>query len=701
VLTAQLTQSVGGKGVNSLTFAYSANVITVTRGGTNPQLNDQINTAIPGIFPNSIKEYGANRGHPIFSGRGSYSYDLQNMAPFKNNQNLFVLRDDYSAVFGKHFFKAGAVASYNQKNEDVFDQGSAESSSFNDAVGLTGNDDTTGNVLADLLLRGMAFDFSEPAAERSIQQRWRDVEAYVADSWKIHPRLTLDYGVRFSRFENPYDLGNTISSWDPSAFDPALGGDPCNGMLLPPGSNSCRDAGLRGGRPGPNRSLAKTNSYFAPRLGIAWDVSGNGRTAIRAGLGQFYERESLQNGLNLGFNPPFNRTVLGSRTLDNSAPPFPDAFSTDQGIPQYGLDTSGRMGYNWQWNLSAQREIARNTTLEVGYVGSQGRHLLHPYDANQVPAGDNDHNGVPDRLDFIHAGSSGRARAALRPYGVFGNASIAILDHNGHSIYHSLQTQLVSRFGHGSQFQASYTFSRTIGDVTLIGGENDVTSAGVSLRENPRLDRGLTFTHRKHIFNASLILVLPQLENKSDFVKNVVGGWEIGTIAQTSSGRPVTVFTGSIPGLPGRVSGTGFGSNQRPNRVAGQPCRATSGRPEQILNPAAWTLVGFQLGTFGSSGRGICEGPNFAQVDLALYKNIKFSSRLKAQLRFEVFNVFNRVNFVTTNLRTNLSPTRVTLDTGKVATATTITAFTPSGSFGQATATRDPRQAQFGIKLTF
>ncbi|HEY3122310.1 MAG TPA: carboxypeptidase regulatory-like domain-containing protein [Vicinamibacteria bacterium] len=700
-LTAQLTRSIGSSGVNTLTFAYSANVITVTRGGTNPQLNDQINAAIPGVFPDSIKEYGADRGHPIFSGRGSYGETLQNMAPFKNNQNLFVLKDDYSAVFGKHFLKAGIVGSYNQKNEDVFDQGSAESSTFNDAVGLTGNDDTTGNPLADLLLRGMAFDFSEPLADRSIQQRWRDLEAYVADSWKIHPRVTLDYGLRWSRFANPYDAGNTISSFDPSAFDPALGGDACNGMLLPPGSNACRDAGLRGGKPGPNRALAKTNSYFAPRLGIAWDVSGNGKMAVRAGLGQFYERESLQNGLNLGFNPPFSGTLLGSRTLDSKAEPFGDAFAADEGIPQYGLDTSGKMGYTWQWNLTVQREIARNTTLEVGYVGSKGSHLQRSHDANQVPPGDNNRNGVPDRLDFIHAGSSSGARAALRPYGVFGNAGIAILDHNGNSVYHSLQTQLVSRFGRGSQFQASYTFSRTIGDVTLGPNANadSLGSGSMSLIENPRLDRGLALTHRKHIFNASLVLVLPDFDDKSGFVKNALGGWEVGTIAQVTSGRPVTVFTGSIPGLTNRVSGTGLSGNQRPNRVVDQPCRATSGPPEQILNPAAWTLVGFQLGTFGNSGRGICEGPNFAQVDLALYKNVNLTERVKAQVRFEVFNVFDRVNFI--NVSNSLSPRSATLDTGRAATATTITAFTPSGNFGKATATRDPRQAQFGVKFTF
>jgi hypothetical protein len=690
-LTAQLTQNVGAAAVNALTFSYSANVITVTRGGLTPELNSQLNAAIPGVFPDSIKEYGADRGHPIFFGREGYGEDLQNMAPFKNNQNLFALKDDYSAVFGRHFLKAGIVFSYNQKNEDVFDQGSAESSQFGDAVGLTGHGDTTGNALADLLLRGMAFDFSEASAERSIRQRWRDVEAYASDSWKVGPRVTLDYGLRWSRFENPYDVGDSIASFDVSAFNPAFGGDACNGMLLPPGSTACQQAGLLGGTAGPTRALAKTRNYFAPRIGIAWDVRGDGKSAVRAGLGQFYQRESLQNGLNLGFNPPFNRTLIGSRTLDSNAEPFHGAFAPNDGVPQYGLDTSGRMGDNWQWNLSAQRELVRNTTLEVAYVGSKGRHLLHPYDINQVPVG--------SRLDYIHAGSDAEETAALRPYGVFGDASIAILDHPGSSIYHSLQTQFVSRFLHGSQFQTSYTFSRTIGDVSLIGGENSVGGSAVSLLENPGLDRGLTATHRAHIFNSSLVLALPALDDRPPVMKHVLGDWEIGTIVLASSGRPLTVFNGRIPGLVNGVSGTGLTANQRPNRVAGQDCRASGGADNQILNPDAWTLTGFQLGTFGDSGRGICDGPNFFQVDLAFYKNIKYSEHVKLQLRFEIFNVLNRANF--TSVNTNLSPTSVTLDTGNAATATRITAFTPSGSFGQATATRDPRQAQFGIKLLF
>ena len=118
----------------------------------------------------------------------------------------------------------------------------------------------------------------------------------------------------------------------------------------------------------------------------------------------------------------------------------------------------------------------------------------------------------------------------MRPYGVFGNASIAILDHAGSTMYHSLQTQLVSRFGRGSQFQASYTFSRTTGNVTLTGGENGVGSASVSELENRDLDQGRTFTDRPHVFNASLVLALPGLEGRSNGVKNVLGDWEVALL---------------------------------------------------------------------------------------------------------------------------------------------------------------------------
>jgi hypothetical protein len=216
----------------------------------------------------------------------------------------------------------------------------------------------------------------------------------------------------------------------------------------------------------------------------------------------------------------------------------------------------------------------------------------------------------------------------------------------------------------------------------------------------PELDWGPTRMNRPHIFNASLVLMLPTLENKSGFVKNVLGDWEIASIVQASSGQSVTVFTSSIPGL-NTLSGTGYGDNQRPNRVAGVSCRASGGAKEQILDPAAFTLTGFQLGTIGDAGRGICEGPGLFQTDLSLYKNIRINDRVKLQLRFEMFNVFNTVNFLSSSgFNTTFNPSTATYDADP-ANATTITGYTLPLNFGQASTARDARQAQFGIKLLF
>jgi hypothetical protein len=350
--------------------------------------------------------------------------------------------------------------------------------------------------------------------------------------------------------------------------------------------------------------------------------------------------------------------------------------------------------------MSVQHEIFRNTVIELAYVGSRGLNQLKFYDVNQVPDGDQNRNGLADRLEYaqVQGGDSG---ASLRPYGsLTGNNRILIWGHGGSTTYHSLQTQLVSRFGRGSQFQTSYTWSKSLGDVPLDDSGNIVNDNSVTGLENQALDWGRTKTHRTHVFNASLVLVLPSFEDKGSFVKNVLGDWEFTTIAAAASGQALSVYTGGIPGLNGGPSGTGYTDNQRPNRVEGTSCKVDGGPKEQILNPAAFTLTGFNLGTIGNSGRGICDGPGLFQVDVGFFKNIKAGNRVKIQLRFELFNVFNTVNFFGTGgqgVINTMNPSSVTLNDAR----SQITGYTLPGNFGQAVAARDPRQAQFGIKLTF
>jgi hypothetical protein len=197
------------------------------------------------------------------------------------------------------------------------------------------------------------------------------------------------------------------------------------------------------------------------------------------------------------------------------------------------------------------------------------------------------------------------------------------------------------------------------------------------------------------------VWALPALSDQSPAMKAILGDWEIGTIVQASSGRPVTVLNGGISGLVNGISGTGQTANQRPNLVAGQDCNANGSSKEQFLNPDAWTVVGIPFTTFGNSPRGVCLGPGFFQTDLAFYKNIRFSNRVKGQFRFEIFNVFNRANFIGVNASLRPLSRSIEFDTGDASTATMITAAQNSGTFGQATGTRDPRQAQFGFKLMF
>ncbi len=696
-LVLQLNQVIGSTAINTVTYSASGNEIVISPTGDLDLLN-AINSATPSTFPGKTAD---PKGHPVFWGGGGLQ-PLWNAGPWNNFQDLSIIKDDFEKVFGNHIVKAGVLYGDNQKLEVSGGGAGGEATAYWGAAGQGGWGATSGNIISDFLLQDMTFGFSERSFNAIADQHWEDLELYVADSWKVSPKLTVDFGVRYSKFDWPVDENVLSLNFDPNSFDPALGGDPCNGLLFVPGANPCADAGFAGGVPGPNNGLINNDDdNFAPRLGMAWDVFGTGKSVFRAGFGQFYQRERLSPQLGLVGNPPFVNFTGGIRSLDGGIQLLDFVGA---GRPNAGFDVNGETPYNLQYNLTWEQQIGNSSTLEVSYVGSRGRHLLRSNDINHVAPGDINSNGVDDRLDFVRCGAAdGGCRAQFRRFGpAFGDGTILYWTTDGSSEYDSLQAQYTLRFGRGSQFQASYTladFNADTGMNDSSGGFNaDATTLDIS---NPELDFGPAIVHRDHVLNASLIYNLPSFEGVGGFKEHFLGNWSVGGILIYATGTPITVL-GDNPG--GDLSGThpaavGYEGNTRP-LLTGLGCGG-GGDSLQVINPGAFTFTGYRLGdTSQQSRRGQCEGPDFMQVDLSLYKQIPVGDRVNVQLRFEVFNIFNRTNVIGQSVDRFFNP-GVTLDAPRGSATTVVATGDPSPTFGRASGVRDPRQVQLGVKISF
>ena len=245
------------------------------------------------------------------------------------------------------------------------------------------------------------------------------------------------------------------------------------------------------------------------------------------------------------------------------------------------------------------------------------------------PQRDVNRNGRDDRNEYILTND-----AALRQFGVFGNNNIGIWDHTGESTYHSLQSQFVSRFGRGSQFQA-HTLSRSRANFAMTDSGQLAANTTRLDNQNTDLDWGVRRLGEPTSSTRRSSGCCPRSRAASPLMRTFLGDWEIAGILGAGTGQPLTAYTGGLgSGLTGGPSGTGFTDNQRPNRVSGEPCRASSGPDEQIINPRAYTLDGFRLGTIGTAERGDCTGPGYFQTDLAFYKNFPLKNGVKVQFRW-------------------------------------------------------------------
>jgi len=730
VAVARLSKTIGTSAVNDFQFSFSDNRILIS------PTNQAATTALSSLFTQFMP--ATNKGFTPANGPGTWINagnlpNVWNFGPWANAEDLYTFQDDFSKVIGRHTLRLGALYSRNQKNQDLFD---TENGVLNGSVGFNGCKGTgadqplvcqslpanhTGYGTSDMFLSGMAFGWGEQGNFFANLGRWENLEWYVNDDVKMNSRLTVNLGMRYSYLPNPYAANDKYTIFNQAAFNPLLGNQPCNGLFYSAGllANPCPPG--TGGLPGPNRAIRNNyNRGFAPRLGVAWDPTGSGKWALRAGFGQFYNRDdiSLTDGLG-GVNPPFVanfRSINGNgRFLDNTNPlpacgnAAATCFGAGLGSPSVGNELAARQPYTLQYNLTVQHEIWKDTRIEVGYVASRTKNAQSKYDANAI--------NPTDRLAF--AQSNGNLNS-LKPFNVINSGNIGIYSYHGTASYDSLQAAFNTRLQHGVSLALVYTYSKTISDVPLRsnnGGGNLILDPF-----NPGASNGLATIHRPHIFAANFIYDTPTMHNWNKIERSALENWEVGSIINASSGTPYTPAIGgfNVPGSNAAdLSGIGLGDgNYRPNIVTGQPCRNSSFNRFQWINPNRYTLNGFKLGTIGNAPVGDCLGPGVARVDLSLSRFIRLTERLKLQIRVDAFNLFNHPQYGNPNngntngfasigfnsVNTAGSPAYLDANGAPttLANAVSIANSTPNSVVGTVTADNQrDRQLQYSIRFTF
>jgi len=766
---AKLTSTASSTLINDVEFGYGYAATITALGGTKQDLVPEIQAAYPSTFPSSIKqpnEFFGWGGLQDYAGNLSNSnFMMWNVTPFGYHQDLYTIQDNLTKVHGRHLIKAGIFIG---TGEVVTSQGSgADRPSFPSYGCYRPSCNATNNNLADILMPGAASyganaqtfsGINEASIDGVTDTHWQDIEPYFGDTWKPYHNVTLNFGARWSVFGEPYggtkggntsgayqnssNYPNQWANWDPAHWSAseaqANPNDACNGIVVVPGTNPCAtqkaflqslgvNLPLSSGTQGSNRALVQENYHaIAPRVGVAWDIRGDGKTAIRTGAGQFNQREPVGTNAPMARNAPFVINTTTNRSFDTPTPITSATVS-----PSAAKTTNGKISNSWQWNLSVEQELHRNTTLQLGYVGNTGEHLISLYDANAIPAS----NFLP--ATFASSSTTPTINS-YRPAFNFG--TISGEGRGAHATYHSLQVLFRTQTGSFSTFQAAYTWGHSIGNADLDQNQTTISADARTDQSAPGLDKGNTNINRPNIFVANEVLFLPKLIGHGELLKDTLGGWEANSILSLDQGSSLTIYTSGVTGgcthynadgscaadgssYLSSLVGTGYSGNNRP-LVTNTGCNSNR-NGSQILNPDHFTLVGYALGTFPSNmeHRGSCFGAPNANMDGQLAKNWSVKEKYRVKFSIDLFNLFNHPNFNSGNLESaDYNPTEAycggatpaTIGGGSTGqpcspTNNVITAVVGAatsahnpGGFGQATAVQgNPRELQYSLKFTF
>jgi len=666
-----------------LSYNHQSQSLSVV--GTNPLDRNTLGTNYAQIFPatnitNSVNDTSAN----ATSGAG-INFSLGNPG-WHNWGKDYAVTENVSWVKGSHNFKFGAF--YNRDDK-------AQTGTWPQQGNINFNSDPTmsqdtGNGVANLML-GNFHSYTNNSGAVFPYFRFWEFDLYAQDNWKVSKRVTIDYGLRFVHMAPTYTVvrggtpggeGNwTVYSVDLSKYNRA-NAPVINTTAGPVGQY--QPGFIESSNPvttlqnlgmicdpcsGINSGFSPAKSFPEPRLGIAWDMFGDGKTALRAGAAIFNER-LRQNNFSFGAGGQFPNlypgTVYNQNVANFSTAGAGSATSPTQPPSMTIWPTNNTFPSIYSWYVGIQHQLPAKFALDLSYSGSHSVHLMDQRQVNDLPAGYFLNNNLSSSVN--------NWTSALLPYPGWG--ALQAIETNSYAHYNALMLRINRRFADNLAVNFDYTWSHV-----LDTGDNDS-----DVINNPfciKCSYANAGYNEPNVVSLDLVYTLPKVKGSLDnpFTRQVFNGWELSGIFRYQSGQPVNITSnGNLYGL--NIGGNG---GQYPNLV-GDPY-ATSGG-SLVLNQAAFVRP--PDGQWGNLGRNAVHLPGITNMDMALCKSFSFTERARLTYRFEVFNLFNH-------------PELWSINSGFSGDNPGLGLSASDGQFGQPASNgyREARTIQLSLRLAF
>ncbi len=623
--------------VNEIRGGFSSTNTKSSNGIGASTIASELNLQLPGAPP-------PGTAVPNFkiSGFTSTSSGAQSIA----RASTFQVLDNVTLTKGKHTYKFGVdFRYYTALFTNVFATSRLGSYSFNNSVTKS----SIGNAYAAFLLGIPDSDTIATVLNPDSNGYANAYAAYAQDDFKVTSRLTINYGIRYEYHPMFSDRNNNTANFLPN-YKSVQNGVAVNGAVVIPDKavsliNPAFAQSLlpmpillasQVGIPQSLRYSQKTD--FAPRVGFAWRVTGDGKTVLRGGYGKFIEAE-LGNLLDAAWAVEASDVASFTNTVTNGKPlySFPYPFPSNLAQPgTQAFDLSAALHYTdpyvQQWNMTFERDLGFQTGLRLSYDGNHGSNL-----------------GITDNPNQVPANTAGFATAkAAAPYPIL--YQIYEENNGGRSNYQAFTASVNKRMYKGLQFQVSYNFAKNLSDSQGYNPTFFAASGGGQTSDyyHPNLDYGNVAFTRRNRFQTTFLYELPFNHTPYKALTAVTGGWELSGVLLLQSGPFMTVLANGAD--PSGTNFVNFIGNGRADITPGVSVVPANQSIHNWINTAAYSIPANNIGRFGDSSVGSAVGPGTEALSLSLLRTFAVKEKVRLRVGASVANAFNHANYAVPGL---------------------------------------------------